>query len=658
MNSLRSPEKHCYEFGPFRLDVAEGQLLCDGQEVSLTPKAFQVLHALVENCGHVIDKEELMKRVWADSFVEEKNLADNISVLRKALKDDPKEPRYIKTVPRRGYRFVAEVREVIEGGADVVMRERERAHFIVEEDNAFPGPEVGAAQGTAPQSLLAPTGHRFRPVLLVAAVVLAVGLAFAVYSRWKNKETLNAPLARSIAVLPFKPLVAASADPALELGITDALISKLSNIRQIVVRPTNSVLKYSGDSQDLRVAGSELAVDVLLDGRVQKVGDRIRLSVQLVRTADGVPIWAETFDEHFKDVFAVQDAISAKVASALALQLTGEEKHGLSKRYTDNPEAYQLYVKGLYQWRSFSTEGLMTSLNFYNAAIEKDPNYALAYAGLANTYNVMAIYGPVSTSEAMEKSRAAALKAAELDNTLPDAHVAIGAVKLFHEWDWKGAESELKRAIELAPDSVEGHELYGYYLQATGRVDASVDEMKKAADTAPQWHVPTHDYFESLFMARRYDEAIERSIARLKLEPDEPFILWILGRSYMMKGMHDDAVKQFERGLQAIEGRGPESSSRVWLYSGLGYAHALAGRGDEARKVVGRMRESQSRWKDLYIAVVLAGIGDRDQAFASLEEAYRRRFPFLWHLRCAPEFDSLRSDPRYAELLRRMNLAQ
>lgn len=638
--------------------MAEGQLLHDGKEVPLTPKAFQVLHTLVENCGHVIDKEVLMKRVWADSFVEEKNLADNISILRKALGDDPKEPRYIKTVPRRGYRFVAEVREAIEGGADVIVRLRESARFIVEEDNAFPEPAGGAAQAIAPQSLPASTGRRIRPILVVAAVTLGVGLAFAAYSRWKHNETLKAPLARSIAVLPFKPLVAASADPALELGITDALISKLSNIRQIVVRPTNSVLKYSGDSQDLRVAGSDLAVDVLLDGRVQNVGDRIRLSVQLVRTADGVPIWAETFDENFKDVFAVQDAISAKVASALALQLTGEEKHRLAKRYTDNPEAYQFYVKGLYQWRTFSKEGLTTSLNFYNAAIEKDPNYALAYAGLANSYNVMAIYGPVPTSEAMEKSRVAARKAVELDNTLPDAHVAIGAVKLLHEWDWAGAESDLKRAIELAPESVEGHQLYGYYLQATGRVDSSVDYMKRAADSAPQWHVATHDYFESLFMARRYDEAIERSIERLKLETNEPFILWILGRSYMMKGKYDDAVKQFELGLNSVEDQAPDSAQRVWLYSGLGYAHALAGRGDEARIIVRRMRESQSRWKDVYIAAVLAGLNDKDQAFASLEDGYRRRFPFLWHLKCAPEFDSLRSDQRYADLLQRMNLAQ
>jgi tetratricopeptide (TPR) repeat protein len=293
-------------------------------------------------------------------------------------------------------------------------------------------------------------------------------------------------------------------------------------------------------------------VDVLLDGRVQKAGDRIRLSVQLVRAADGVPIWAEQFDGKFTDIFAVQDEISRKVVAKLSLQLTGEENRGLAKRYTENAEAYQLYLKGLYQWRTFSREGLLTSLNFYNAAIEKDASYALAYTGLANSYNVIGIYGPLPTSEAMKESSAAAHKAAELDDTLPEAHVSLGAVKLFHEWDWPAAERELKRALELAPDDPNGHSLYGYYLQAHGRTDEAVDELQKAADAAPQWPIAMHDVLEGTFIARRYDEAIARCLEALKFEPNEPFVLWVLGRSYTMKGMHDQAVMQFERGLKAV----------------------------------------------------------------------------------------------------------
>jgi tetratricopeptide (TPR) repeat protein len=397
---------------------------------------------------------------------------------------------------------------------------------------------------------------------------------------------------------------------------------------------------------------------VLLDGRVQKDGDRIRLSVQLVRAADGVPIWAEQFDGKFTDIFAVQDEISRKVVAKLSLQLTGEENRGLTKRYTDNVEAYQLYLKGLYHWSTFSREGLLTSLNFYNAAIEKDSRYALAFAGLANTYNVIGIYGPLPTSQAMKESSAAALKAVELDDTLPEAHVALGAVKLFHEWDWPAAERELRRAIELAPDNPHGHSLYGYYLQAQGRTDEAVAELQKAADAAPQWPVAMHDVLEGTFIARRYDEVIARCLEAQKFEPNEPFVLWVLGRSYTMKGMHEQAIAQFERGLKAVENEGPESTTRLWLLSGLGYAQATVGRREDSLKVVDRMRKSQSRWKDLYIAFVLAGLGDKDQAFASLNEAYERRFPFLWHLRCVPEFDSLRSDPRYAELLRRINLAQ
>ena len=654
---MSNRQRHLYEFGPFRLDAAEGQLLCAGQEIPLTPKAFQLLHVLVENGGHVLDKDALMGRVWADSFVEEKNLADNISILRKVLGDDPKEPRYIKTVPRRGYRFIAEVREVVEDGGQALLRERERARFVIEEEHdPLTEARADALEVTPRESPPAPARRRLSPALAVAALALATGLALGAYALWKKREAPGAPLARSIAVLPFKPLVAGSADPALELGITDALISKLSNIRQVVVRPTNSVLRYTGEGQDLRMVGSELGVDVILDGRVQKVGERVRLSVQLVRAADGVPIWAEQFDGEFTDIFAVQDEISRKVASKLSLQLTGEESRGLAKRYTENAEAYQLYVKGLYHWRTFETEGLMTSLNFFNAAIEKDPRYALAYAGLANSYNVIAIYGPLPTSEAMEKSREAALKAVELDEALAEARVALGAVRLFGEWDWPGAERELGRALELAPENVDAHELYGYYLQATGRAGEAVGEMRKAAEAAPQWDIPSGDLLESYFIARRYDAAAAHALEMLRLEPGQPSALWVLGRSYMMRGMHDEAVAQFERGLAAVEAQGPESSPRVWLLSGLGYAHARAGRRGEALKVVGRMRESQSRWKALYIALALAGLSDKDQAFAMLDEAYRERLPFLWQVRCLPEFDSLRSDPRYAELLRRLNL--
>jgi tetratricopeptide (TPR) repeat protein len=230
-------------------------------------------------------------------------------------------------------------------------------------------------------------------------------------------------------------------------------------------------------------------------------------------------------------------------------------------------------------------------------------------------------------------------------------------VKIMHEWDWPGAERELKRALELNRNTAAGHNLYGYYLQAMGRQDEAVEEMKKAVAAAPQWFIVMQDRLESTFGARRYEEAIALSLEALRLEPDDPFALWVLGRSYMMTGRHEQAIPLFERGLKTVAGESLESATRIWLLSGLGYAHAQAGRRGEALKVVARMRESESRWKSLYIAMVLAGLGERDQAFSVLDEAYRERVPFLWQVRFLPEYEALRSDPRYADLLRRMNLS-
>ncbi len=643
------PDRHSYEFGPFRLDVAEGQLLRLGQEIPLTPKAFQLLHVLVENSGHVLDKDTLMQRVWADSFVEEKNLADNISILRKVLGDDPKEPRYIKTVPRRGYRFVAEVRAIVEESERLLVRERESARVVIEEDDTVPATEAGELEVTARRSLPAHERRRFSPFIVVGALVLAIGLALAAYALWKNRETENAPLARSIAVLPFKPLVVATADPALELGITDALISKLSNIRQVIVRPTNSVLKYSAEGQDLRVAGSELGVDVLLDGRVQKAGDRIRLSVQLVRAADGVPIWAETFDEPFKDVFAVQDAISQRVTNALALQLNSEEKRGLAKRYTDNVEAYQLFLKGEFQWRTFRMDAVRTSINYYNEALKIDPNYALAYAGLAKSYNVISIYEPHYSVASVNRARDAAQKAVDLDPELAAAYVALGANNVF-AWQWDAAHLELQRAIQLDPRT-DGHTPYGYYLQAMGRPREAVAHLRRTAELSPDWQIADDDVLWGLFFARRYEEVEAECRRAMSLDRSNFAPFYMLGQTQAQTGKHREAVVTLEEGYRVAN-----AYRQREILAELGYVYAAMGDKGKALETINSLRKVDDRFTHMLVARVYTGLGDNDRAFASLDKAYEEHTPFLWEMRVMPQFDGLRSDPRYAALLRRMNL--
>jgi DNA-binding winged helix-turn-helix (wHTH) protein/TolB-like protein/Flp pilus assembly protein TadD len=650
---MSSREQHCYEFGPFRLDMTERQLLRSGQEIAITPKAFQLLHALVENSGHVLDKDALIGRVWADSFVEEKNLADNISILRKALGDDAKEPRYIKTVPRRGYRFVSEVREVVEHGEELLLRERESAHFIVEEEHAsLPISQASVVEVTPRESLAAPTQphRRVRPALVIIAVALAVGLALGAYVVWKKRGANSQPVAQSLAVLPFKPLVAGSQDPALELGMTDALITKLSNIRQITVRPTSSVMKYAAEGQDLRMAGSELGVDMLLDGRMQRVGDRIRLSVQLVRAYDGSPVWAEKFDEKFTDIFAVQDSISEKIAGALALKLSGEERKGLSKRYTDNVEAYQLYLNGLYHWRKFKQDDLLTSINYFNAALKIDPNYALAYAGLAKSYNVISIWGPLPAAEVAPKAREAAQKAVELDPDLASAHVALGANKLF-AWDWEGARRELERGIELDP-ATDGYAPYGYYLQAMGRTEEALVQLRRIKALAPEWQVASNDVLWGLFYARHYDEAIAESRQAISLDPNDGGSYHLLGQAYAQTERYSEAIASFEQGYKVAS---PDQQPR--LLAELGYVQALTGDKGKAAEVISRLKRGPVRLTPFLIAEVYAGLGDNRETFTWLNKACDERVPFLWEVRIMPQFDSIRSDPRYAELLRCINLS-
>jgi DNA-binding winged helix-turn-helix (wHTH) protein/TolB-like protein/Flp pilus assembly protein TadD len=649
--------QHLYEFGPFRLDAVEQQLWRDGVEIPLTPKAFGVLLLLLKHRGHALSKEDFMREVWANTIVEEKNLTDNISILRQALGDTAQEQRYIKTIPRRGYRFVADVREVTEdGNLDLLVHETSQSRIVIEEE-VEPPPVIDVSPAefhpqAAPAQL---TGKRARPKWLIPFLILASGVllgGIVIAARfWKRPVTPSGPAARTIAVLPFKPLVAEAGDPALELGMTDALITRLSNIRQITVRPTSSVLKYSTPGQDLKVAGQELGVDVLVDGKVQKAGDRVRLSVQLLRAGDGTPFWGESFDENFTNVFALQDRVSERVAAALSLQLTGEEKRGLSKRYTESAEAYQLYLKGRHHWMTFRRADLMASLNYYNEALKKDPTYALAYCGLSNAYQVIALYGPLPATEALPKAHEAAYKALALDDSLADAHASVGAVKIFYEHDWPGAARELKRARELDPNNMDVHELYGYYLQAMGRTDEAVAEFKAAMQMAPAWSVAANDLIEGYFDARQYDEAIRVSREIIRLEPDNSRANQVLGMALTQKGQFPEAIAALEH---AVETGG--EFGRAKALTQLGYTYAVAGRKADALRVIEELKKDPNAWLSFHLARIYVGLGDKEQAFAYLQKAADDRFGFLYDMRFLSQFDPLRGDPRFAALLRRINL--
>jgi DNA-binding winged helix-turn-helix (wHTH) protein/TolB-like protein len=375
---------HSYEFGPFRVDTVNHLLLRDGRVVPLKPKVFDALVALVENRGRVLGKDELMEMLWPDSFVEESNLTQTVYMLRKALGEGPNDHNYVETIPKRGYRFLAVVRQSREG---IDLGTKEELGATVERDERV-DPELAENESSAK--------NRKKPNLqiLIACVTVAAIAVVGYYlgiKRTRLPASADSPASiKSIAVLPFKSVVAKDRDESLELGMADTLITRLSNIRQVIVRPLSAVRRYTGLEQDPVAAGRELKVDAVLDGSLQYVGDRIRVTVRLVKV-DGSQLWSETLDQKLTDILTVQDAISERVAQELAVKLTGEEKLRLAKHYTENFEAYQLYLKGRFFWNKGTEEGLRKALEEFQMALDRDPNYALAYTGLADAYALLGV---------------------------------------------------------------------------------------------------------------------------------------------------------------------------------------------------------------------------------------------------------------------------
>lgn len=652
---MSKPVRHFYEFGPFHLDARERVLRHGGRPVALAPKAFDTLLVLVERSGSIVAKDELMQRLWPDSFVEEGNLAFNISVLRKALAESGGELQFIETVPKRGYRFVASVREVWDENAAVVVEQQTTAHIIIEEVKEESAPasvtELGSpvvAIAPSPPAL-APAASLFqrgrqRRALVIAAIV--VGLAAIIYY-W----TASAPKQQTLAVLPFKPLAAESGDQYLELGMADALITKLSNIKQIIVRPTSSILKYATTGQDPLAVGRELGVAAVLDGSIQRVGDRIRVTVRLVRTSDGASLWAEKFDESFTNIFAVQDSISQRMADALTLRLTGEERKRLAKRYTDNTEAYQAYLKGRFYWSKWNRDALQKAIESFEQAIKLDPQYALAYSGLADSYNLMGYLDIWPPKEAFPKSEAAARKALEMDAFLSEAHLSLAKVKLFYDWDWPGFETEMQRALDLDPNYGDAHGMYGTYFTVIGNHADSIRERKRSQEIDPLSPLFTNSLGWSYYYARQYDQAIEWYKKAAELDPNFVPPHNDLATTYSKKGMLAEAVDEFLT-AKRIAGARPET------LAALRQAYTASGINGYWQKELELANEQaqQRPAGTLRMARIYTELGDRDRAFEWLEKAYGERHSLLVFLKVNPMFEALHSDPRFANLVQRIGL--
>jgi DNA-binding winged helix-turn-helix (wHTH) protein/TolB-like protein len=638
--------KQTYEFGPFRIDTANHLLRRDGQVVPVKPKVFDTLVALVESRGRLLEKDELMKALWPDSFVEEANLTQTIYMLRKALGEGPNEHNYIETIPKRGYRFVAAIRESGGEGADLAAKEEVRATVDGEEGVSRPGQsEIEIAANRRNGLIL---------TVLVSSVMLA-GLTAAGYYlgiKLSGLSTVPSDPIKSIAVLPFKPLVAEGRDAPLELSMADSLILKLGNLGQITVRPLSAVRRYTDLEQDAVEAGQELRVESVLEGNIQKLQDRIRVRVRLVRVRDGKQLWTEQFDENWTDIFTAQDRISQRVAVALALTLNGEEQRQLTKRFTQNPEAYQAYIRGRYFWNKSTGDGYRKAVEDFQRAIKIDPRYALAFAGLADSYNMLGSSGLMPMRESHTKARAAAEKALELDEQIAEAHTSLGAIIADYYWEWPEAEKHFRRAIALNPSYTTAHYWYSEYLSRMLRHEEAIRAALRAQELEPVSLETNSHVGAALYRARQYDGAVEQFRKTLELDPEFIDAHVILGLTLVQKGMYREAIAEFQKAI-ALTRNNPG------IVSVLGYGYGMAGMKGEAQEVLKELDKlsRQGTYVSAFSKLTLyMALGEKDRAFEWLERAYEERFWYLGLLAADPLFDPLRSDPRYADLLRRMNL--
>jgi TolB-like protein/Tfp pilus assembly protein PilF len=561
--------KTAYEFGPFRVDPSERQLFRNGEIVRLRPKVFDVLLVLVQNSGHTLSKDEVIKLVWPNTAIEEGNLARNISTLRSALGERPRECQYIETIPWRGYRFVANVREV--------------------------------------------------------------------------RDHQSAPAIESIAVLPFTNINADSKKEYLCDGISDSLITSLAQLTNLRVTSRNSAFRYKEREIDAPAVGRELKVQALLMGRIVESGELLSISVELVETSDDRHLWGAQYVRKLDDLFSAQEIIAREIVEKLQLELTGHEQHSLARPHTRNNEAYLLYLKGRYHFNKLTPDGVQKGVEYFQQAIDKDPSYALAYAGLADCHNYLAH---------RDEAKKAVLKALELDETLGEAHASLGFFRFLYDWDFAGAEREFRRALVLCPNYAEAYHWYAIYLANLGRHDEAEQEAQRAVQLDPLSLLMNMTPALNFYLARRYDDAIEQLQRIIEMEPNFLAARSVLGSVLVQKGLYDEAIAQYVKVMDLIKGAAMVETS---VKAVMAHAFARSGKERESMDLLEAVIQAGTA-SPHSIAGVYAALGDNDSAFAWLEKACEQRDIQMVSLKVDPSLDGVRTDPRFAGIVRRVGL--
>jgi TolB-like protein/DNA-binding winged helix-turn-helix (wHTH) protein/Tfp pilus assembly protein PilF len=614
-------------FNNFQVDLHTGELRKNGIRLKVPRQPFEVLALLLEHPGEAVTREELRGKLWRDdTFVDfDHSLNVAINKLRDVLSDSVDAPRYIQTLPRRGYRFLAAVEPV---------------------QQARPVPRP------LPSGLPART-LSWKAVLLALVLVAVLASAFGFDFRGVRRKLLGqaAPRIQSLAVLPLTNLSGSLDDTYFADGMTEALITELAGISALKVTSRTSVMRYKHSTKPVKEIARELGVDAVVEGTVLRSADRVRITAQLIDTRTDSHLLSRTYEGGIRDVLALQSSAATAIADQIRVQILPNERARLSAAATVNPAAYEAYLKGRYFASKRTAEGLHKAAEYFQQAVDKDPAYAPAYAGLADTYFPLTNWGWLSPKEAMPKARAAAIKALEIDERLAEAHVSLGMVSLVYDWDWPAAGKHLEKALALNPAYPAAHQWYSNYLLALGRPDEALTEAKSAVDLDPVSADLNHYMAWSLGMARRYDEAIERERKTLELDPGFPPAHVVLASAYGAKGMYREALAEAEK----LSGLSPGSPAALLSLASI---HARSGDRSQALRELEDLKAlSKQRYVPSdYIAMVYVRLGDKDQAFAWFEKAYEERTGFLPWLKVNAALDPLRSDPRFTDLLRRIGI--
>lgn len=645
-----------YEFDDFRLDPKRRVLRLRHEPVPLTPKAFEMLLVLVESEGVLMTKEELMKAVWADSFVEESNLTQIVFVLRKAL-GETADRRYILTVQGKGYRFAADVKEIPGNGEgpSVVsspLSVEAGVSEAIQPEVKYPGYPGHPLRRSSDR----PVSRRRWPYFAGALAILLVVAAGTL--RWSGARTPpQAPRGRvMLAVLPFQNLTGDRGQDYFSDGMTEEMISQLGNLdpQHLGVIGRTSVMHYKSSQPPLDQVGRELGVQYVLEGSVRRDSDKVRITARLVQIKDQTDLWARKYDRDLSNLLVLQGEIAQEISDEIQLTLRDHTKITPPSKPSLSPqtyEAYDLYLKGRYFWNQRSVEGFHRAIDYFQQSISRDPSYARAYAGLADSYTLLNSYGGAPPIESMPKARAAALKALELDESLAEAHTSLALITENYDWDWPTAEKEYRRTIELDPNYATAHHWYAEYLTWLGRFDEALGESEKARQLDPLSPIIAVDNGQILYYSRQYDRAIAKFRSVIEMYPD--FRRGLLIGPYEQKGMYAEALADSEQWRRSF-------GDSAYNLAELAYIYGRAGEPVQARHALAKLEELNRRQPidPAILSRAYLGIGDNNQALFLLEKASAQHSNLMTTLKVDPRYDPLRSDPRFQDLMRRVGLAQ